>query len=85
MPRLKRNASKAAKSARMHDEMSKFKRGSLHSSSGQPVRSRAQAIAIGLSESGQSRKGKGRAQRKKARRSRSRGRRIRRGARRGGR
>lgn len=55
MPRLKRNASKKAKQARMHTELSKFKHGTLHSSSkrGPVVQSRKQAIAIGLSESGQ--------------------------------
>jgi hypothetical protein len=42
----------------MHTEMGKFKRGTLHSGSkkGPLVKSRAQAIAIGLSESGQSKK-----------------------------
>ena len=42
----------------MHTEMHRFKHGSLHSGSkhGPLVRSRAQAIAIGLSESGQSNK-----------------------------
>lgn len=58
MPRLKRNASKKAKQTRVHEEMSKFKRGTLRSSSGQKVTDRKQAIAIALSESGQSRKGK---------------------------
>ena len=60
MPKLSRKASKKAKQSRMHTEMSKFKRGQLHSGSkqGPKVKSRAQAIAIGLSESGQSRKGR---------------------------
>lgn len=58
MPRLKKSAPKAAKKSRMHDEMTKFKKGSLKSSSGKKVKSRKQAIAIGLSESGQSKKGK---------------------------
>ena len=60
MPRLSRKASKKAKRNRMHEEMSKFKRGQLHSGSkrGRKVTSRAQAIAIGLSESGQSKKRK---------------------------
>lgn len=42
----------------MHTEMHKFKHGQLHSGSkkGPIVKSRKQAIAIGLSESGQSRK-----------------------------
>lgn len=45
----------------MRTEMRKFKAGQLHSGSkkGPIVRNRKQAIAIGLSESGQSRKGKG--------------------------
>lgn len=67
MPKLSPSASKAAKRARMEEEMSKFKRGSLRSGSktGPIVQSRDQAIAIGLSESGQSRKSK----RSRARRS----------------
>ena len=56
MPRLSKRASKKAKRGRMHEEMHKFKHGSLRSSSGRTVKTRAQAIAIGLSESGQSRK-----------------------------
>jgi hypothetical protein len=69
MPRLKRNASKRAKKARMHHEMGKFKRGNLHSGSktGPVVTSREQAVAISLNESGQSRKPK---RKKKSRRSR---------------
>jgi hypothetical protein len=45
----------------MQTEMHKFKHGQLHSGSkkGPIVKQRKQAIAIGLSESGQSRKGKG--------------------------
>jgi hypothetical protein len=58
MPRLSRKASKKAKRSRMKTEMHKFKKGTLHSGSkhGRVVKSRAQAIAIGLSESGQSKK-----------------------------
>lgn len=58
MPRLSKRASKRAKRGRMSEEMDKFKRGELRSGSkhGRVVKSRAQAIAIGLSESGQSRK-----------------------------
>lgn len=56
MPRLAKSAPKKAKKARMHDEMDKFKQGNLKSSSGKKVTSRKQAIAIGLSESGQSNK-----------------------------
>jgi hypothetical protein len=49
---------KAQKQKVMHTEMHKFKQGSLHSGSkkGPVVKSRAQAIAIGLSESRQSKK-----------------------------
>ena len=49
---------KAQKAKVMKTELHKFKTGSLHSGSkhGPIVKSRAQAIAIGLSESGQSRK-----------------------------
>ena len=58
MPKLSRSASKKAKRERMHEEMSRFKRGELHSGSkqGPTVESREQAVAIGLSVSGQSRK-----------------------------
>jgi uncharacterized protein DUF6496 len=61
MPRLKRNASKKAKRARVHAEMGKFKRGTLHSGSkkGPKVKDRSQAVAIALSESGQSKHKKG--------------------------
>lgn len=57
MPKLSRRASKKAKAARMEEEMHKYKHGELHSGSkrGPKVRSRRQAIAISLSESGQSR------------------------------
>ena len=58
MPRLKKSAPKRAKQERMHEEMHKFKHGTLKSSSGKKVTSRGQAIAIGLSESGQSRRAK---------------------------
>lgn len=48
---------KAQKKAVVHGEMSKYKHGTLHSGSkqGPVVKSRKQAIAISLSESGQSR------------------------------
>jgi len=60
MPKLSRHASKKAKRKRMKEEMDKYKRGELHSGSkrGKIVKSRAQAIAIGLSESGQSKRRK---------------------------
>lgn len=68
MPRLKKSASKRAKRERMHAEMHKFKHGQLHSGSrqGPIVKSRDQAIAIGLSESGQSKYGR-RSKRKRRR------------------
>lgn len=49
---------KAQKQKVMHTEMHKFKQGSLHSGSkkGPVVTNRKQAIAIGLSESKQSKK-----------------------------
>lgn len=58
MPKLKASAPKKAKKAVMKREMSKFSHDELHSGSkkGPLVKSRAQAIAIGLSESGQSKK-----------------------------
>ena len=58
MPKLTKTASKKAKQKRMHEEMHKFKEGTLYSGSehGPLVKSRAQAIAIALSESGQSNK-----------------------------
>jgi hypothetical protein len=58
MPKLTPDASKSSKRERMKTEMDKFKRGDLHSGSktGPVVESRKQAIAIGLSESGQSKK-----------------------------
>ena len=58
MPKLKKTASKKAKRTRIKEEMDKFSTGSLHSGSkkGPIVTSREQAIAIGLSESGQSKK-----------------------------
>lgn len=58
MPKLSRKASKKAKRNRMKEEMHKYKMGELHSGSkhGRVVKSRKQAIAIGLSESGQSKK-----------------------------
>ena len=58
MPKVKRNAPKKEKQKRVHDEMHKFKHGTLKSSSGQKVTSRDQAVAIAMSESGQSNKRK---------------------------
>lgn len=58
MPKLKKSAPKKAKKKRMKDEMHKFKEGNLHSGSkkGPVVINPKQAIAIALSESGQSKK-----------------------------
>jgi len=69
VPKLSRKAGKSAKRARMGNEMHRFKHGTLHSGSktGPVVKSRAQAIAIGLKQSGQSKKA-GRVGRKRARR-----------------
>jgi hypothetical protein len=47
---------KAGKQRKVHKVMSEHKRGSLKSGSGKKVRSRKQAIAIAMSESGQSRR-----------------------------
>ena len=69
MPKLDPDASQEDKEARMKDEMDKYKNGKLHSGSkkGRVVKSRRQAIAIGLSESGQSKKKNGYRYRKVAR------------------
>lgn len=58
MPKLKRNAPKKVKRAKVKKVMDEWASGSLHSGSenGPVVQSRKQAIAIALSESGQSKK-----------------------------
>jgi hypothetical protein len=58
MPKLKASAPKADKKKVMKKEMKKFSEGKLHSGSkkGPKVKSKAQALAISLSESGQSKK-----------------------------
>ena len=65
MPKLSPNASKAKKKKMMKERMEDFKAGEMHSGTGvkgervkSPVTDRKQAIAIALSESGQSRKSK---------------------------
>jgi uncharacterized protein DUF6496 len=57
----------AAKKGKMQQVMGEFKRGTLHSGSkrGPKVKSRAQAIAIAMKQSGQSRGGTRRALRAK--------------------
>lgn len=57
MPKLTKSAPKSAKRQRMKQEMEKFQSGELKiGKSNKPVTSRKQAIAISLSESGQSKK-----------------------------
>jgi hypothetical protein len=53
--RAKPPATKAGKNRKVHRVMSEYEAGTLRSSSGAKVRSRKQAIAIAMSESGQSR------------------------------
>lgn len=59
MPR-KKPKTKAGKKAKVKKVMGEFRRGTLHSGSkkGPKVKSRAQAVAIALKQSGQSRKRK---------------------------
>jgi len=63
MPTKKKPTTKAGKNRKTHKVMSEYKHGSLKSSSGKKVKSRKQAIAIAMSESGQSYKDKGRGRR----------------------
>lgn len=76
MPKLPASASKEAKRERMKEEMDKWKAGEMHSGTGrkgqkreEPVTDQKQAVAIALSESGQSKKD--RAKRRKTRGGRS--------------
>ncbi len=68
MPK-KKPRTKAGKKAKMHLVMGEYKRGNLHSGSkrGPKVKSRKQAIAIGLHQSGLSKSLKGRRRKKSAR------------------
>lgn len=68
MPKLARSASKEAKQERVHEELHKFKHGELHSGSkeGPIVTNPAQAKAIAMSESGQSKYDKKRKANRKA-------------------
>lgn len=60
MPKLKPDAPKKEKKARAKEEFDKFGKGKLHSGSkdGPAVTNPKQAVAIALSESGQSKKPK---------------------------
>jgi hypothetical protein len=53
---MRKPKTKEAKKEAMHNDMSRFKRGTLKSGSGKKVTDRKQAIAIGLKQSGQSKK-----------------------------
>ncbi len=66
MPKLDKSAPKKAKKKVMKREMEKFKEGSLHSHSknGPIVTDKKQALAISLSESGQSNKKKAKKKKK---------------------
>lgn len=57
---MKKSASKPAKRGKVHKVMKEYKEGKLKSGAGAhgKVKSRKQAIAIAMSESGQSRNGK---------------------------
>lgn len=72
MPKLSRKAKKPAKRKRMHEEMTKFAEGKLHSGAkkGPVVSNRKQAIAIGMSQAGMSRKKVGKKRRRKGMRKR---------------
>ena len=48
----------AAKKTKMEKVMGEYKRGTLKSSSGQKVKSRKQAIAIGMSETERAKRGR---------------------------
>ena len=63
----KKPTTKAGKKRKMDKVMKEFKEGELHSGSkdGPIVRDRKKAIAIGLSESGQSKRGKSNGSKKK--------------------
>jgi len=71
MPKVSKNAPQSEKDERMKEEMDKYGEGRLHSGSksGPIVRKHSQAVAIALSESGQSKDGKRKKSRKKSRKS----------------
>jgi hypothetical protein len=52
----KKPRTKAGKKRKVKTVMGEHKRGTLKSGSGQPVKKRSQAVAIAMSESGQSKK-----------------------------
>jgi Family of unknown function (DUF6496) len=54
--KLKKRHGSKSKKDKVHVVMSEFKHGTLHSGSGGKVKSRPQAIAIAMHESGQSKK-----------------------------
>lgn len=58
MPRLPKDAPKKEKQNRVKEEMHKFKNEELKSSTGEKVTNPKQAVAIALSEAGESKKSK---------------------------
>lgn len=54
----KKPTTKAGKAAKVEKVMKEYKSGDLKSSSGKPVKSRGQAVAIAMSEAGVKRKRK---------------------------
>lgn len=64
-----RPTTKKGQQNKVHKVMHEFKHGQLHSSSGDPVTKRKQAVAIAMSESGQSWKSKKKGGKKKSKKS----------------
>jgi hypothetical protein len=54
----RKSQTKSGKQRKVHKVMSEYKHGSLKSGSGRKVRNRKQAVAIAMSESGQSKRRK---------------------------